>query len=124
LCPTFTRASQNKAVAAALLDTLPMPSTNGVDGVYHQLKDILSIATEQQAESSLQQWVEASISSPSHSKASQHETALELPMVQTVSSSAWAPNRLWQGPRADALSLWHVVRIIGGRRGAFRAPRA
>jgi hypothetical protein len=38
----------------ALLDTLPTPSTNGVDKVYRQLKDILNIVTAQQAESSLQ----------------------------------------------------------------------
>jgi hypothetical protein len=39
------------AAAAALLDTLPMPSTDGVDRVYHQLRDILDIATEQYVES-------------------------------------------------------------------------
>jgi hypothetical protein len=49
--PTFARASHNMAAAAALLDTLPMPSTDGVDRVYHQLRDILDIATEQYAES-------------------------------------------------------------------------
>jgi hypothetical protein len=32
--PTFTRASQNVAVVAALLDTLLVPSTDGVDKVY------------------------------------------------------------------------------------------
>jgi uncharacterized protein YqfA (UPF0365 family) len=32
--PTFARASQNMVAAAALLDTLPAPSTNGVDKVY------------------------------------------------------------------------------------------
>jgi hypothetical protein len=32
--PTFTRASRNVAVAAMLLDTLPMPSTDGVERVY------------------------------------------------------------------------------------------
>jgi hypothetical protein len=37
-CPTFTRASQTLAIVAALLDTLPTPSTDGVDKVYHQLK--------------------------------------------------------------------------------------
>jgi hypothetical protein len=51
--PTFARASQNMAATATLLDTLPMPSTDGIDMVYHQLKDILGVATEQQAESSL-----------------------------------------------------------------------
>jgi hypothetical protein len=47
LCPTFTRASQNVAVAMVLLDTLPVPSTDGVDKVYHQLRHILDIAIEQ-----------------------------------------------------------------------------
>jgi hypothetical protein len=35
------------ATEAALLDTLPAPSTDGVDKVYHQLKDILSVAAMQ-----------------------------------------------------------------------------
>jgi hypothetical protein len=48
---------------------LPASSTNGVGGVYHQLKVILGIAIEQQTESSLQRWAEVSVSSPSHSKA-------------------------------------------------------
>jgi hypothetical protein len=56
------------ATVAALLDTLPTPSTDGVDKVYHQLKDILSIATAQQVESSLQHGIEVSISSIGHSK--------------------------------------------------------
>jgi hypothetical protein len=52
--PAFTRASQNVATVAALLDTLPGPSNDGKDNVYHQLKDILDITAVQQAESSLQ----------------------------------------------------------------------
>jgi hypothetical protein len=51
--PTFAKATQNVAVAVALLDTLPVPSTDGVDKVYHHLRDILCVAVEQQAESSL-----------------------------------------------------------------------
>jgi hypothetical protein len=47
LRPTFARASENVAVAAEILDTLPVPSSNRVDRVYPQLKDILSVATEQ-----------------------------------------------------------------------------
>jgi hypothetical protein len=43
--PTFARASQNVALVAALLDTLPAPSIDRVDKVYYQLKDILGIAT-------------------------------------------------------------------------------
>jgi hypothetical protein len=31
-------------MAVALLDTLPTPSADGVNKVYHQLKDILDIA--------------------------------------------------------------------------------
>jgi hypothetical protein len=46
------------AAAAALLDTLPMPSTNRADMVYHQLKDILRVTTAQQVESSFQRWVD------------------------------------------------------------------
>jgi hypothetical protein len=41
--PTFTRASQNVAVMVELLDTLLAPSTDGVDKVYHQLKDNLGV---------------------------------------------------------------------------------
>jgi hypothetical protein len=36
-----------------LLDTLPAPSTDRVDKVFCQLKDILDIAATQQVESSL-----------------------------------------------------------------------
>jgi hypothetical protein len=39
--------------AATLLDTLPAPSTDGVDRLYHQLGEILTIATASQAECSL-----------------------------------------------------------------------
>jgi hypothetical protein len=46
-CPSFARASQNVAMVVALLDTLAMPSADRVDKVYHQLKDILDVATEQ-----------------------------------------------------------------------------
>jgi hypothetical protein len=60
--PTFTSASQNVATVAALLDTLPAPSTDGVGEMYQQLKSILGTTTAQQAESSLQHWVEASVS--------------------------------------------------------------
>jgi hypothetical protein len=49
-CPTFARASQNMAAVAALQDTLPASFTEGVDKVYHQLKDILGAATAQQVE--------------------------------------------------------------------------
>jgi hypothetical protein len=55
---------------AALLDTLSVPSANGMDKVYCQLKDILGVAATHQAERSLQRRVEVSISSPYHSKGS------------------------------------------------------
>jgi hypothetical protein len=84
-------------MAAALLNTLPMPSTNRVDWVYRQLKDILGVAAEQQAKSSLQQWVEVSVSSPGRSKASRQRTASELPVAGTVSSPTRAPTRLQPG---------------------------
>jgi poly(3-hydroxybutyrate) depolymerase len=67
---TFLRASQNVGAAVALLDTLPTPSIDRASKVNQQLKDILRIVAEQQAESSLQRWAEASVSSPSRSKAS------------------------------------------------------
>jgi hypothetical protein len=35
-------ASQNVVAAVVLLSTMPTPSTDGVDNVYQQLKDILS----------------------------------------------------------------------------------
>jgi hypothetical protein len=38
------RVSQNIATAAALLDTLPAPSTNGISKVYQQLMNILDVA--------------------------------------------------------------------------------
>jgi hypothetical protein len=67
-------------VATALLDTLPTPSTNRVDKVYCQMKDILGITVAQQAESSLQCWAEVSVSALSHSRASQQKEAMELPV--------------------------------------------
>jgi hypothetical protein len=57
------------ATAAVLLDTLPAPSTDGVNKVYQQLKNILDTTVMQQAESSLQHWSEASISTLDGSKA-------------------------------------------------------
>jgi hypothetical protein len=42
--PNFARASQNVAAAAVLLDMLPPPSANGVDMLYYQLGQILTIA--------------------------------------------------------------------------------
>jgi hypothetical protein len=56
------------AAMAVLLDTLPAPSADVVDKVYQQLKDILSTAVAQQAESSLQRRAETSLLTPDHSK--------------------------------------------------------
>jgi hypothetical protein len=44
LRPIFARVSQNMAAAVALLDNLPKPFADGVDKVYHQLKDVLGVA--------------------------------------------------------------------------------
>jgi hypothetical protein len=41
--PAFARASQNMAIALALLDMLPPPSTDGVEWLYHELGEILII---------------------------------------------------------------------------------
>jgi hypothetical protein len=90
LRPTFARASQNMATAAALLDTLPAPSTDWVDRVYLQLKDIHGVAAKQQAEISLQWQTEVFVSSPGRSKASRQGTASKLPTVGTTSSSVQA----------------------------------
>jgi hypothetical protein len=74
-----------------------MPSTNGVSKVYQQLRNILSVFAEQQAESSLQWWAKVSVSSVGHSKASRQRTTIEHPAAGTTSSSAWAPSCLRLG---------------------------
>jgi hypothetical protein len=66
--PAFARASQNVAAAAALLDALLLPSTDGVGEMYQLQKSILSTAIAPQAKSSLQHWIEASILTPAHPK--------------------------------------------------------
>jgi hypothetical protein len=43
LRPAFARASQNVAATAMLQDTLPPPSTDGVDRFYCQIGEILTI---------------------------------------------------------------------------------
>jgi hypothetical protein len=91
---TFSRASKNVAAVASLLDTLLAPSTDGASKVYQQLKDILGVVAEQQAESSLQRRAEASISRPSRSKACRQRTTIEHPVAGTASSPAWAPSGL------------------------------
>jgi hypothetical protein len=61
--PTFARARPNVPTVVAILGTLPSPSTNVADRVYHQLKYILGVAAEQQAKSSLQRWAKVFVSS-------------------------------------------------------------
>jgi hypothetical protein len=84
-------------MVAAALDTPPTPSTDEVDSMYHQLRDTLGVATEQQMESSLQRWAKVSVSSSGRSKASQQRTVMELPTAVTMSSPARAPTRLQLG---------------------------
>jgi hypothetical protein len=86
--PAFARDNQNMATAAMLLDTLPAPSTDEVDRVYHQLKHIFSITAAQQAESSLQRWAEVSISNPGRSKAGRQKATMKHPVAGTTSSRA------------------------------------
>jgi hypothetical protein len=107
-CPTFTRASQNMAAAAALLHTLPTPSTNRVDKVYRQLKDILGIVAMQQAESSLQRRAEILISSLGHSKASRQKTTTEVPTIGIASLPTHVPTCFRSGyPHRRAEPLVH-----------------
>jgi hypothetical protein len=84
--PSFARASQNVATTTTLLDTLPTPSTDEVGKLYQQLKDILGVATEQQAGSSFQRRAIVSLSSPGHSKANRQRTMTEHPTAGTMSS--------------------------------------
>jgi hypothetical protein len=56
------------AAVAALLDALSTPFTNGVGEMYQWLKSILGTAAAQQAESSLQHRVEASVLPPARPK--------------------------------------------------------
>jgi hypothetical protein len=86
--PALTRASQNVATVAMLLITLPALSIDGVDKVYQQPKDILSTATMQQVESSLQSRAEVSILTPDHSKVGWQKATQEPPEVGTASSLA------------------------------------
>jgi hypothetical protein len=55
------RTSQNVAIVAMLLNTLPTPSTDGVGEVYRWLKNILSTTVVPQVESSLQHRVETTV---------------------------------------------------------------
>jgi hypothetical protein len=114
--PTFTRASQNVATVAALFDTLSEPSTDGVGKVYQRLKDILGVAAEQQAESSLQQQADVFISSPGRSKVSRQGTKIEHPTAGTASSPMLPEPPV---PRASDAALGSR----GERRVMHQAPR-
>jgi hypothetical protein len=86
--PAFTRASQNVATTAALLDALPAPYTDRVGEVYQCLKSILSAATVPQAERSLLHRVEASIfpPPPQDPKVKGQKATQEAPEAGTSSS--------------------------------------
>jgi hypothetical protein len=73
---------------AALLETLPAPSTDGVYKVCQQLKDIPATTPTQQEKSSLQRWAEVSISTLSHSKVGGQRAIHETPELGTASSPA------------------------------------
>jgi hypothetical protein len=92
--PTFARASSNVATSMVLLDTLPVPSTSRVNKVYHQPRDILSVAAEQQVESSLMWWAKVSVLSLGYSRDSRQKTTLKHPVVGTASSTARALSHL------------------------------
>jgi hypothetical protein len=75
------------AAVVALLDMLSAPSTDGVGMVYQQLKNILGTTAVQQAESTLQHRVKASISTPNHSKVGGEratQEALEAGMTSSL----------------------------------------
>jgi hypothetical protein len=91
------------AMVVALLDTLLAPSTDRVDNVYCQLKDILDVTVMQQVESSLQWQAEVSMSSSGHSKASQQRTVTELPMAGTASSPTQVLAHIWPGHQSGHL---------------------
>jgi hypothetical protein len=84
--PASTRTSQNVAVAAALLDVLPTPSTDGVGEVYHRLKSILGAVAMQEVESSLLHRVEASIILLADAKDGGHKATQGAPDAGTASS--------------------------------------
>jgi hypothetical protein len=90
-CPAFTSASQNVTTVAVLLDTLAAPSADGVDRVYRQLREILTIADARQVKTSIQRRAGVSIPSPVRFRVSWQRTIVEPSMIGTASSSAWVP---------------------------------
>jgi hypothetical protein len=111
--PTFTRASQNVATVAVLLDTLPAPSTDQVGTVYQQLKNILGTTTTQHVESSLQHRVKALTSPPAHPKdGGQRATqgALEAGMASSPVRISAYDELSWPGTWSEPQKYrWHCL---------------
>jgi hypothetical protein len=100
--PAITRASQNVAAAAMLLDALPAPSIDRVGEVYQWLKSILGATITQQAERSLMHRVEASILLPVDPKDEGHRATQEALDVRMASS----PDGFLTYDRPSRLSAW------------------
>jgi hypothetical protein len=65
-----TARAQTRHRRVTTMDTIPTPSADGVDRVYHQLGKILALAAAPQAESSLQCRARVFIPIPDRSRAS------------------------------------------------------
>jgi hypothetical protein len=74
-----------------LLDTLVAPSVDGVDRVYRQLREILTITAVRQVETFIQRRAGVSILSPVRFRVSYQRTIVEPSVIGTASSSAWVP---------------------------------
>jgi hypothetical protein len=118
-CSSFARASQNVAASATLLDTLPAPSTDKVDKVYQKMKDILSTATAQQVESSLQCQVEVSVSTLGYSRARGQRATQEIPKEGTAS----LPVRILTHDCLSQPGARSEPRALRGRRHTAPTPR-
>jgi hypothetical protein len=84
--PAFARASQKVVTAITLLDALLTPSTDGMDMLYRQLKEIIGITATEQTKSTLQHRVEISISISDRSKGGRQKAATEPLMAGTTFS--------------------------------------
>jgi hypothetical protein len=83
--------------AAALLDTLPAPSTDGADNGLPPIEGHPRCLYHIADVESPQQWVEILMSSLGRYKASRQRTITELPAVGTAFSPAQVPTHLQQG---------------------------
>lgn len=121
--PTFARASQNVAAAAALLGTLPAPSTDAVGQVYHQLREILNVAAEQQAASSLQRRAESTVASPGRSRGTRQRAPAGPPPAGSVAAPARPSvrERLGNPDMRPLLEVRHQARREGEARSEHRA---